>query len=233
MPRYQFRVMDPEGKARRGTIEARSVSDARTLIEKRGFTIIELKDAGEPEPTVQVQSPRGTARYHVGPAAPREYRPSFGERLGALLPAPSITKAGLALLAAVGLLWMVSTWRSTGPKSSPGRTAKRAAEQQLNEYKIQLAGHVAVQGSESLGDVQIVAEFPDIPYQQTFEWAKLDHPAHDTFVTKLEFKTPRKARVMNLKAVKPGLGEVRLPEIRLRPGGGEYPHLSFTIVPKR
>jgi type II secretory pathway component PulF len=62
MARFHFQVSDTEGKIRRGTMEAQSLSDAREIAGRRGYTIIELREAvdGIPEPVIKVQAKPAT-----------------------------------------------------------------------------------------------------------------------------------------------------------------------------
>jgi hypothetical protein len=231
MPRFHFRVTDAEGKPRRGTMEAPSLADARALIQRRGFVVVELR-AAEAEPgSMQVHANRPAARYHTGPAAARPYQPNLGERLTALIPSAPALRAGLALLALTGAVWMVVGWKTVAPNRKTD-TAAKPVQQVLQQYKIVVGGRVSVQGSSALGDVQILVDLPEIPYQQTFEWAKLKHPVSNGFVAELEFQTPRRARTMIVKARKPGLGEAQTPLLHLRPGGGTFDQLQFNIQPK-
>lgn len=231
MPRFHFRVTDVEGKPRRGTMEAPTLADARALIQKRGFFVLELREAeGEPG-SLQVHAARPTARYHTGPAAARPYRPTVSERLAALLPSATAVRAALVVLALIGLVWMVVGWRTDAPKTA-SPAAARLAQESLQQYKITVGGRVSVHGSSALGDVQILVDLPEIPYQQTFEWAKLKHPVPNGFVAELEFQTARRAKTMVVKARKPGLGEAEAPPIHLRPGGGRFDQLQFNIHPK-
>lgn len=231
MPRFHFRVTDVEGKPRRGTMEAPSMADARALIQKRGFFVLELKEAEGPEGSLQVHTTRSTARFRTGPADARPYKMSLAERMAALVPSANTARLVLALLAAVGLVWMVVGWRTGAGKSrsQAGPTSKPAP---LQTYKIVVGGRVSVQGSAALGDVQVLVNLPDIPYQQTFEWAKLKHPVSNGFVAELQFQTARRAKTMIVKVRKPGLGEDAAPEIRLRPDGGVFDQLQFNVRPK-
>lgn len=231
MPRFHFQVTDVEGKPRRGTMEAPSLADARALILKRGFSVVELRPAEAEPGALQVHAARPAARYHTGPAAPRPYNPTLGERLGRLLPSATGVRAALAILALIGLVWMVVGWRTVAPKSA-NQAAGRLAQESLQKYKITVGGRVSVHGSSALGDVQILVDLPEIPYQQTFEWAKLKHPVPNGFVAELEFQTARSAKTMVVKARKPGLGEAEMPLIHLRPGGGRFDQLQFNIHPK-
>lgn len=231
MARFHFQVSDTEGKIRRGTMEAQSLSDAREIALRRGYTIIELREVvdGIPEPVIKVQTKSATSRYHTGPAEARPYRPGLLQRFQDGFPAKTM-RALMAVLIVVGLTWMVAGWRSPGlPRGSA--VARPGATPNLTALKLQVEGSVEVIGSSSVGDVQITIDLPEIPYQQTYDWSKLQHPRPGHFLVNVEFESTRKARQLIVHARKPGLGEASTDVIRIIPQGGKHTNLKLVIKP--
>lgn len=234
MARFHFQVSDSEGKIRRGTMEAQSLSDARAIAHRRGYTIIELREAvdGISEPVIQVATRSATSRYHTGPAPARAYRPGLWQRLHDLFPAQTV-RAVMMILAVVGLVWMVVGWRTPGPRGSGSGPGRPAATPNLTALKLQVEGSVEVVGSSSVGDVQITVDLPEIPYQQTYDWSKMKHPRPGHFLVEVEFESTRKARQLIVHARKPGLGETSTDVIRITPQGGKYTNLKLVIKPNK
>lgn len=232
MARFHFQVSDTEGKIRRGTMEAQSLSDAREIAHRRGYTIIELREVvdGVPEPVIQVATKSATSRYHTGPAAARPYRPDIFQRLYDVFPVQTV-RAVMAVLIVVGLVWMVAGWRTPGARSTGSGPSRTAATPNLTAFKLQVEGSVEVIGSSSVGDVQITVDLPEIPYQQTYDWTKLKHPRPGHFLVEVEFESTRKARQLIVHARKPGLGETSTEVIRITPQGGKYANLKLIIKP--
>lgn len=231
MARFQFQVSDPEGRVRKGTMEARTLAEARDIALKRGYTIIELREVSEAvaEPKITVHSPsKATTRYHAGPAPQREYRPGLVERLQSFFPT-ALVRGFLGLLMLVGAVWMVVGWRTPQRPAKVGGTGPRQATPTLHAFKLLVEGSVTVQGSSSLGDVQVMLDLPEIPYQQTYDWSKMKHPRNGHFVVQVEFESTRRARQLIVRARKPGLGEVSTDTIRLQPGGGKVSGLKLEI----
>ena len=232
MARFQFQVSDSDGKVRKGTMEARSLTEAREIALKRGYTIIELREVLEaPETQIKVQTRPATSRYHTGPATAREFTPSLGQRLQALFPT-QVVRGVMGTLMVVGLIWMVVGWKDPG-RGGPGKSGSSLATPALNAFKLLVEGSVEVQGSSSLGDVQISIDLPDIPYQQTYEWPKIKHPREGHFSIDVEFESARKARQLIVRARKPGLGEASTEAIPLKPGGGKATGLVLKVKPKK
>jgi len=234
MARFHFQVSDTEGKIRRGTMEAQSLSDAREIAGRRGYTVIELCEAvdGIPEPVIKVSTKVATSRYQTGPAAPREFDPGILERIGALFSAKAV-RAVMSILIVVGFIWMVVGFRSPAARSGTSGGPRPMVTPTLTALKLQVEGSVEVIGSSSVGDVQITIDLPEIPYQQTFEWSKLKHPRPGHFYVEVEFESTRKARQLIVHARKPGLGETSTDVIRIVPQGGKQIGLKFVIKPKR
>ena len=232
MARFHFQVSDTEGKIRRGTMEAQSLSDAREIAHRRGYTIIELREVvdGIPEPVIKVTTRSATTRYHTGPAEARPFRPSLAQRLGDMFPVATV-RAIMAVLIVVGLLWMVAGWRSPGVSPTGQGPGRASATPNLTALKLQVEGSVEVIGSTSLGDVQITVDLPEIPYQQTYEWSKLKHPRAGHFLVEVEFESTRKARQLIVHARKPGLGEASTEVIHITPQGGKHTNLKLVIKP--
>lgn len=255
MAKFNYKVQDPTGNFRSGTLEARDFKDARSIIEKRGFRVIELSPVssglGPPppledppppkapppqpvkEPTLTFKAPVGNieilakdsgSRYHTGPAPRRGYTPPLSERILSLLPPVQVSRGIAAVLAAIGLIWLVASW--TRPESSSG-SANQVAQPATQKFQLKVLGSVDVKGS--LGDVELRVDLPDIPYQQTFHWAKIDHPRPGHFVIEVEFESTRKAKQVILTARKPGLGEAVLPAQPIPPEGGELRGQTFHI----
>jgi len=233
MARFHFQVSDTEGKIRRGTMEAQSLSDAREIASRRGYTVIELREAvdGVPEPVIKVQTKSATTRYHTGPAPAREFDPGILERIGDLFSAKAV-RAVMSTLIVVGLIWMVVGWRSPAARGGTSGAPKPMVTPTLTALKLQVEGSVEVVGSSSVGDVQITIDLPEIPYQQTFEWSKLKHPRPGHFFVEVEFESTRKARQLVVHARKPGLGETSTEVIRITPDGGKHANLKLVIKPK-
>lgn len=233
MARFHFQVSDTEGKIRRGTMEAQSLSDAREIAHRRGYTVIELREVvdGIPEPVIKVQTKSATTRYHTGPAEARPFRPGLLQRLQDMFPV-AIMRAVMAVLIVVGLVWMVAGWRSPGAPRSGG-PERASATPNLTALKLQIEGSVEVVGSSSVGDVQITVDLPEIPYQQTYEWSKLKHPRAGHFLIDVEFESTRKARQLIVHARKPGLGEASTEVIHIIPQGGKHTNLKLVIKPTK
>lgn len=232
MARFHFQVTDTEGKVRTGTMEARNLEDARSVILKKGFSVVDLKEALEaPAVNIQVHKKAANSRHHVGPVARRDYQPGLGERIAALTPPASVVRFLLILVALGGGAWMYTTWKDPS-QAKPGSPA-RSREPELHPLKLLVTGSVKVEGSSNLGDVQVTLDIPEIPYQQTWEWTKLDHPREGHFVARLEFQSSRKARQLVVRARKPGLGEAHSEVLHLKPGGGEIHNVDLTIEPHR
>ncbi|MCW5866488.1 MAG: hypothetical protein KIS61_04425 [Candidatus Eremiobacteraeota bacterium] len=232
MARFHFQVSDTEGKIRRGTMEAQSLSDAREIAHRRGYTVIELREVvdGAPEPAIKVQTKSATSRYHTGPAEARAYRPGLLQRLQDLFPVHTV-RAVMAVLIVVGLVWMVAGWRTPGARNPGSGPSRAPATPNLTALKLQVEGSVEVVGSSSLGDVQITVDLPEIPYQQTYDWTKLKHPRPGHFLVDVEFESTRKARQLIVHARKPGLGEASTEVIRIIPQGGKHTNLKLVIKP--
>ena len=214
-------------------MEAQSLSDAREIAGRRGYTVIELREVvdGIPEPVIKVQTKPATTRYHTGPAPARQFDPGFLERLGDLFSAKAM-RAVMSALIVVGLVWMVVGWRSPAARGGSAGGPRPLVTPTLTALKLQVEGSVEVIGSSSLGDVQITIDLPEIPYQQTYEWAKLKHPRAGHFFVEVEFESTRKARQLIVHARKPGLGEASTEVIRISPGGGKHTNLKLVIKPK-
>lgn len=229
MARFHFQVSDAEGKIRRGTMEAQSLSDAREIAGRRGYTVIELREAvdGAPEPVIKVQSRPATTRYHAGPAERREFRPSLGQRLQDWFPS-QVVKAAMSVLILVGLGWMVVGWRTPGA-STKGHPARPVVTPNLTALKLEVEGTVEIEGSSNVNDVQITIDLPEIPYQQTFDWEKLKHPRAGHFVAEVQFESTRKARQLVVHARKPGLGEGATEVISISPEGGHKGGLKIRV----
>ncbi|MBS2035511.1 hypothetical protein JST97_11020 [bacterium] len=229
MARFHFQVSDAEGKIRRGTMEAQSLADAREIAHRRGYTVIELREAvdGAPEPVIKVQSRPASTRYHAGPAERREFRPSLGQRLQDMFPSQTV-KGVMGLLILIGLGWMVVGWRTPG---APGRgsAARPAATPNLTALKLQVEGSVEIEGSNNVNDVQVTVDLPEIPYQQTFDWSKMKHPRAGHFVVEVQFESTRKARQLVVHARKPGLGEGSTDIVAIAPEGGHRGGLKILI----
>lgn len=215
-------------------MEAQSLSDAREIANRRGYTIIELREVvdGVPEPVIKVQPRSATSRYHTGPAEVRVYRPGLVQRLQDMFPAKTV-RAIMALLIVVGLVWMVVGWRSPGSQGAGSGPRRVAATPNLTALKLQVEGSVEVIGSSSVGDVQITVDLPEIPYQQTYDWSKLKHPRPGHFLVEVEFESTRKARQLIVHARKPGLGEASTEVIRITPQGGKHTNLKLVIKPAK
>ncbi|MBT9582635.1 hypothetical protein IV102_04760 [bacterium] len=232
MGRFYFQVSDAEGKVRKGTLEAGSLADARDVALKRGYTIIELREVAElAEAAVKVHTRPATARYHSGPAQPREFQPSLSQSVQAMLPATAV-RAGMGTLAVVGLIWMLAGWK-TPTQGSTDNSAARLATPDLNPLKLVVEGSVEVEPYPALGDVQVTVDLPDIPYQQTYEWVKLKHPRPGHFSLEIEFESTRRARHMIVRARKPGQGEASTEAIPLKPGGGKFSGLKLLVKAKK
>ena len=232
MGRFYFQVSDAEGKVRKGTMEARSLADARDVALKRGYTIVELREVAEPaETAIKVQNRPATARYHSGPAQPRDFQPSLGQRFQALFPA-TVVRSMMGALVVVGLIWMIAGWK-TPTQGGTGKPAARLATPELNALKLIVEGSVEVEQYPALGDVQVTVDLPDIPYQQTYEWVKLKHPRPGHFLIEIEFESTRRARQMIVRARKPGQGEASTEAIQLKPGGGKVSGLKLLIKAKK
>jgi hypothetical protein len=232
MGRFYFQVSDAEGRVRKGTMEARSLADAREVAIKRGYTVVELREVFEPaEPAIKVQTRAATTRYHAGPAPPREFQPTLGQRLQALFPSP-VVKGAMGTLIVVGLAWMVIGWKNPvrAGKNTPNA---RVATPQLQAFKLLVEGSVTVEEYPALGDVQITLDLPEIPYQQTYEWVKLKHPREGHFVVEIEFESTRQARQLIVRARKPGQGEASTEPISLKPGGGRVTGLKLLVKAKK
>lgn len=231
MARFSFQVSDTEGKIRRGTMEAQSLSDAREIAHRRGYTIIELREVvdGIPEPVIQVQNHNRPAatRFHAGPAPRREFKPGLMQRLQDMFPIQAV-KGLMALLIVVGLAWMVVGWRTPGAPAKGG-PVKTAPTPNLTALKLQVEGTVDVEGSNNVNDVQITIDLPEIPYQQTFDWSKMKHPRNGHFLVEVEFESTRKARQMIVHARKPGLGEGSSEVIHITPEGGRHNNIKVQI----
>lgn len=229
MARFHFQVSDAEGKIRRGTMEAQSLSDAREIASRRGYTVIELREVvdGAPEPVIKVQSRPATARYHAGPAERREFRPGLVQRLQDMFPAQMV-KVFMGLLIVVGLGWMVVGWRTPG-SSVRGAPVRPGATPNLTALKLQVEGSVEIEGSSNVNDVQITLDLPEIPYQQTFDWSKMKHPRAGHFVVEVQFESTRRARQLIVHARKPGLGEGSTEVIPISPEGGHKGGLKILV----
>lgn len=229
MARFHFQVKDSAGGVRTGTMEARNLADARQIIENRGFSVVQLRaveEAAPSSPKLEVHTKSAHMRHHVGPAPRREYRPPLGERLAALLPPASALNVGFLLLALLGALWMVRSWRSPGAGPPGSRPAVQATPESF-PVKLLIEGKVNCPGSP--GDVEILVDLPEIPYQQTFQWSKIKHVKPDHFVVEVQFESTRKAKTLRVVARQPGVGEASVGPIHLRPGGGDYRNLEFNI----
>ena len=233
MARFHFQVSDTEGKIRRGTMEAQSLSDAREIAGRRGYTVIELREAvdGVPEPVIKVSTKVATSRFQTGPATPREFDPGILERIGALF-SVQVVRIAMGTLIVVGLIWMVVGWRSQAVRGGTSGGPKPVNTPTLTALKLQVEGSVEVIGSSSVGDVQITIDLPEIPYQQTYEWSKLKHPRPGHFYVEVEFESTRKARHLIVHARKPGLGETSTEVISIPPDGGKQAGLKLIIKPK-
>jgi hypothetical protein len=232
MARFHFQVSDTEGKIRRGTMEAPSLSDAREIARRRGYTVIELRELvdGIPEPVIQVQnqSRPASSRFHAGPAPRRDFKPPLSQRLQDMVPLQTV-KGLMALLIVLGLAWMVVGWRTPGAPPSGGGSLKPVATPNLTSLKLQVEGTVNVEGSDNVNDVQVTIDLPEIPYQQTFDWSKMKHPRNGHFLVEVEFESTRKARQMIVHARKPGLGEGSSGVIHISPEGGRHNNIKVTI----
>lgn len=213
-------------------MEAQSLSDAREIAHRRGYSIIELREVvdGIPEPVIQVATKSATSRYHTGPAPVRPYRPGWFQRLHDMFPVQTV-RAAMILLSLVGLIWMVAGWRTPGARNPGAGPSRAPATPNLTALKLQIEGSVEVVGSSSVGDVQITVDLPEIPYQQTFDWTKMKHPRPGHFLVEVEFESTRKARQLIVHARKPGLGEASTEVIRITPQGGKYTNLKLVIKP--
>ncbi|MFN8613404.1 MAG: hypothetical protein U0931_38050 [Vulcanimicrobiota bacterium] len=229
MARFHFQVSDAEGKVRRGTMEAQSLADAREIARRRGYTVIELREAtdGVTEPVIKVQSRPATARYHAGPAERREFNPGLLQRLQDMFPASTV-KAVMGLLIVVGLIWMVVGWRTPGTPTR-GSRPRNVATPSLTALKLQVEGTVEIEGSSNVNDVQITVDLPEIPYQQTFDWSKLKHPRTGHFLVEVQFESSRKARQLIVHARKPGLGEGASGVIHIPPEGGHHGNVKILV----
>jgi hypothetical protein len=204
MARFSFQVKDGEGKLRSGTMEARNLEDARSVILKRGFEVIDLKELAERGTgQIQILTAAAPTRYRSGPAAPRDYRSPIVEAMQERMPSPRSFRFAMALLAAVGMGWMVVGWRSAPKKTGlPGNRPLATA----SPIKVALNVTASLVDDVSLGDVEVVLDLPEIPYQQTFLWAKLNHPGPRSFTTNVTFESTRQARQLIVRARKPGYG---------------------------
>jgi hypothetical protein len=277
MAKFNYKVQDALGNFRSGTLEARDFKDARSIIERRGFKVIELAPVSSglgppppleepppleapppvepknaplgpppqlpPEPTkappamtfkapeikpignIEILAKDTGSRFHTGPAPRRGYRPPLGERILSLLPPVQVSRGIGAIIAAIGLIWLVASW--TRPESTSTGSTTQVAQNAPQKFKLRVLGSVEVKGS--LGDVELRVDLPDIPYQQTFHWAKIEHPRPGHFVIEVEFESTRKARQVILTARKPGLGEAVLPAQPIAPEGGELRAQVFHI----
>lgn len=231
MPRFYFQVTDTEGRVRKGSMEARSLAEAREVALKRGFTVVELREVAEmAEPAIKVETRPATTRYHAGPAPRRDFTPSWGQRLADWFPL-SVIRGLMGLLMVAGLVWMAVGWKHAGyaPGAGPVKNKPTASP---HPFHLLVEGAVKVEGSSTLGDVQVTLDLPDIPYQQTFDWPKLKHPREGHFVAEVEFESMRRARQLIVRANKPGMKEAATELLHVNPDGDKVTAVKLTIKPK-
>lgn len=192
MARFIFRVVDGSGNVRRGTMEATSLEAARHQAELRGYTVEDLRPvAAEPQIQVHADTRR---QFRTGAAPARPYRGSWAERAAEKMPTPQKLIRGLLGVAGLGMLWMAAGFR-TAPSPPAAVAASAAREQSARHYQVEVVGDVP-RGAHPV----ITLGLPDIPYQESFAWDKLEHPAANSFVARLDVRAAREARALTVRA---------------------------------
>lgn len=240
LPEPELPVQEPSaptGSGRLGPPPPLDLPEARPTPMPSQPAVLEYRPAAQTSSPnrigkIEVHQKSSASLHHRGPAPRRGFRPSLLERWSSLLPSAKVSR-NLALgLCLGGLVWMAITWKSPDSgTSSP--VSKPSSQPGVQAFKLKVAGSVKLKDGGSLGDVQILLDLPEIPYQQTFDWSKLEHPKADGYLLEVKFESPRRAHKVILSARKPGYGSSTLPEQPIRPEGGELLRQDFLIGPSR
>lgn len=211
MPQFRFRIQDKEGRVRTGRLTATSKPDAHARIEQTGMKVLELVEVLEAgaAPALKVQG-QSKSTYRASRAEPYELDPTWLERLFSKLPRGITGNVVFAALGIAGLLWVVYN-RNAVP------THKRGIPDATKvPVSVTVTGAVSMPGVQDFGDVELIMDFPEIPYQVSKRWSELEHPSQARFKWHLEFSAHNLPRNCYLRARKPHLDDATSQALNLR-----------------
>ena len=211
MAQFQFRVEDQAGRVRAGRITANSLEDARKRMLDLGMKVLELRNCGSPSEVTERSTPTSSG-LRISAVEPvdvsirwdsRWYE--FWERYPRERWEGPVGKALIALFALGFLVWLRS------PRASlTVAPAARASSAPLHSVNVTLSGAVQVDGVQDLGDVVLLVDFPDIPFQFSSPWKDLDHPSSGRYRWQVAVKSQVQPKSCVVRAVKPDYRESSL-----------------------
>jgi hypothetical protein len=212
MPQFRFRIQDIEGRVRTGRLTAASKMDAHSRIEQTGMKVLELTevlDTAASAPSLKVQG-QAKSTYRASRAEPYELDSTWLEWCYAKIPTGVTPNVLFAALAIVGLLWVVYRWDA-------GSTHARGLPEPTKvPIDITVLGSVSMPGVQDFGDVELIMDFPEIPYQVSKRWSEIDHPSQSRFKWHLEFAAHSLPHNCYLRAHKPHLADAKSQALNLR-----------------
>lgn len=229
MPKYSFKVLDKEGRARAGSVQAASLEAARQMIAARGLTVLDLAEAGAtgPEVKLQYEAKKGAGGIKIEPAEPRRYRPTFWDYLEKMSPDSPLFTTTVAVLAILGSLYLTTGFLRKPPE--PKNVPKPA-----EEVRFEGVGAVTMSGVTDYGDVTLVVDFPQVPYQKSGKWSDFQHPSAGRYKFAIDFQCAHAPTRFQVRALKPGYKEVVSKQMAVpQPGGvSKLPDMAFDTPAK-
>ena len=201
MANFKFKVRDKDGFQKTGTIGAADVDKARAKIASQGFVVLELREA-IPTETDEPEPPE-----QASPSPPASGQRRFPLTLV------------LALAVGVGFLGLTFT-RGRGQMGKKGVAVK-----------FQVTGNLTLQGSDDLKDIEVVADFPEIPHQERLRWSQLGHTRPGSYVLDLNFEVPTRPTRFTLSFNKPGFREARSGYRLVPQPGANFALEDLVLVP--
>ena len=223
MAQFRFRVEDKHGRVRTGRITASNKIDAESRIEQAGMKLLELTQTTETS-AISIRDFQKKSGWKPPRAEPYELDDSFLDRFLSRIPKNLSYNAVFGAMATVGLLWVAATW-------AWGAKKKVVVEIPKNPINITILGNVAISGLQDFGDVQMMMDFPEVPYQISRKWNELEHPAPGQFKWQTEFMTRTSPRDCIVRAIKPYHAEASSPPLNLRTNQSSY-QVNLKLTPE-
>lgn len=182
MAKFRFKVADPHGKVKVGQVGAPDEATARSRLEEKGFTVVELAPVEGTSLEIQ-QATQATPR--IERAETKGYQPGLLDYIEDIESQPQRRNAVLGFLAVVGVLVAIFY----GVSESRAREAQKVDEPTYEKVVLAIKGRTEV-APRFKDDASIIFHFPEVPLD--LERAVNDITADDgTYQLDYEFESQR------------------------------------------
>ncbi len=198
MPKFRFKIRDPKvGKDRIGSFTAPDSASAREFLASKGYTIEWLRVVAESKKSLVVTEAKKAQGLELD-TEPGNYRPTLEDLWQQHRPGEPVFKALTALGAIIGVVLLLTGWRS-------GAVSERSSAQNTSAVKIVISGQVVTSdgGATDSKDIKVTCRIPTLPFSLTWNGSEAVKRGGRIDKT-VEFETRRSLGAAEVLIAKPG-----------------------------